>query len=329
MRRSALLGMLALIVAACSADAGTHASSTTTMPTTTTITVATTTTDPSPATTEAAGFPVTVSLAGGELTLDSQPDRIISLSPTATEMLFAVGAGKQVVAVDEYSYYPPQAPVTELSGFTPNLEAIAAYNPDLVIVTYDADGIVDALGRLGIPVAVLPAAASLDDVYTQIEQVGALTGHLAEAVAVSSEMQAEVRQIVDSFPEGAESLTYFHELDPTLYSVTSATFIGKVYELFGLQNIADPADTDGFGYPQLSEEYVIAADPDLIFLADVQCCGQSAQTVADRPGWADLTAVRTGGVIEVDADVASRWGPRIVDYLRHIAEEMGAVMVSG
>ncbi|RMH67259.1 MAG: ABC transporter substrate-binding protein, partial [Actinomyces sp.] len=124
-------------------------------------------------------------------------------------------------------------------------------------------------------------------------------------------------------------ITYYHELDDTLYTVTSGTFVGEIYALFGLENVADPADADGsaFGYPQLSAEYLVDADPDLIFLADTKCCGQSAATVAARPGWDTLTAVREGHVVELDDDIASRWGPRVVDFARAVAAALDTLAV--
>ena len=119
-------------------------------------------------------------------------------------------------------------------------------------------------------------------------------------------------------------LTYFHELDTALYTVTSDTFIGQIYGLLGLESIADEAAgaADAGGYPQLSEEFIVDADPDVIFLADAQCCDQSPATVAARPGWENLTAVTSGNVVVVDEDVASRWGPRTVDFLREVAEAL-------
>jgi iron complex transport system substrate-binding protein len=115
-------------------------------------------------------------------------------------------------------------------------------------------------------------------------------------------------------------VTYYHEIDNTLYTVTSSTFFGEIYGLFGMVNIADAADEDGsaFGYPQLSSEYIVADDPEIIFLADV-LYGESAETVAERPGWAVMTAVQNGDIVELDSDIASRWGPRIVDLARDIA----------
>ena len=242
--------------------------------------------------------------------------RIISLNPTATEMLFAIGAGDQVVAVDEYSYYPEEAPVTDLSGYTPNIEAIAGYEPDLVV----SDVPIEGLDAVGIANHLVPAATTLDDIYTQIEQLGALTGHIAEAAELVLQMQTDIDAALATVPDRDDALTYYHELDNTLYSVTSTTFIGYVYGLFGLQNIADPADVDGaaFGYPQLNEEFVITADPDIIFLADTLCCAQDAETLAARPGWDQMRAVQNGHVIELNDDIVSRWGPRIVDFIEAV-----------
>ena len=137
-------------------------------------------------------------------------------------------------------------------------------------------------------------------------------------------MQADVAEVMAGLPELAEPLTYYHELDPTFYSVTSDTFIGAVYSEVGLVNSAD-AVGDGNPYPQLNQEFIVSEDPDLIFLACTVYCGETADTVAARPGWGALTAVQTSGVIEMDDDVASRWGPRIVDYLRAVGDAVAAV----
>ena len=254
-----------------------------------------------------------------------RPAAIVSLSPTATEMLAAVGALDQLVAVDDQSDFPPEAPVTDLSGFAPNIEAIASYEPDLVVVSDDVDGMVGALESLGIPVLVLPAAVTLDDVYSQISQLGVTTGHEAEAEALVARMQSEIEGFVSGYAAPAEPLTYYHELDPSLFSVSSTTFIGSIYSLFGLQNIADAADAEGSGYPQLSAEHIISSDPDFIFLADTGPGGQTAEVVAARPGWAELTAVSEGRVIELDDDVASRWGPRVVEFVQVIADALALV----
>jgi iron complex transport system substrate-binding protein len=245
------------------------------------------------------------------------PQAVISLSPTATEMLYAIGAGDQVLAVDDFSNHPPDAAakMQGLSGYTPNVEAIVGLEPDLVVTDGTNPDLIEQLESLGVPHWAGPAVGSFEEVYTQIEQLGAATGHVAEAAELVGRMQADVAEIKAGLPQLDTPLTYYHELDDTFFSVTSDTFIGAVYAEIGLVNIAD-AVGGGNPYPQLSAEFILAEDPDLIFLACTKYCGESAETVAARDGWGDLTAVRNGAVIEMDDDIASRWGPRIVDYLR-------------
>jgi iron complex transport system substrate-binding protein len=264
----------------------------------------------------AASYPVTV----GTVTLDKRPEKIVSLSPTATEMLFAIGAGKQVTAVDDNSTYPAGAPRTDLSAFTPNAEAIAARTPDLVVLSNDQNKIVDQLGKLRIKVFLAPAAATLEDSYQQITDLGALTGHGTEAADVATRMKDDIAKLAKDVPQRAKKLTYYYELDPTYYTVTSRTFVGSLFALVGMENIADPADADGSkgGYPQVSQEVVVKANPDFVFLADVKCCKQSPETVKARSGWAGVTAVKNNQVVALDDDIASRWGPRAVDLVRTI-----------
>jgi iron complex transport system substrate-binding protein len=279
---------------------------------------------------EAAAFPVTVKAANGSITIDGRPESIVSLSPTGTEMLFAIGAGEQVVAVDEFSYYPTEAPTTKLSGLEPNVEAIAKYEPDLVVASDDTGDLESSLEALEIPLLVAPAVQTLDETYTQIEQFGAVTGNLAKAADLVASMQSKIDALVDSVPDFDEPPTYYHELDQTYFSVTSDTFVGHVYSLIGLRNIADEAKGAGSQYPQLSAEYIIKADPDIIFLADTKCCDQSEATVSKRPGWGGVEAVENGAIVELDDDIASRWGPRVVDYLRDVVEAVSELQpVSG
>ncbi|MGC0416718.1 ABC transporter substrate-binding protein [Embleya sp. AB8] len=269
---------------------------------------------------DAKSFPATVDSDGTKVTIPAAPKKIVSLAPSATEMLFAIGAGGQVTAVDDQSNFPASAPKTKLSGFKPNVEAITNYTPDLVIASADTDGLVAALNKLKIPVVLTPAAKTFDDSYAQLNTLGTATGHTTQAGEVATRMKTDIATIVAATPKPAKQLTYFHELDNTLYTSTSKTFIGQVYAQFGLKNIADDADKAGTGYPQLSAEYLVQTNPDLVFLADTKCCGQNADTVGKRPGWDRVTAVRNGGVIGLDDDIASRWGPRVVDLVRAVSQ---------
>jgi iron complex transport system substrate-binding protein len=269
-----------------------------------------------------AAFPVTVEGTSGPVTIDEPPERIVSLSPTATEDLFAIGAGDRVIAADEFSTFPPEAPTTELSGFEPNVEAIAGYEPDLVVAAYDPGGLVEGLEKLDIPVLLQDAAPDLEAAYEQIETLGTATGNVEGAETVVESMRIEIEELAGSAP-GAAGATVYHELGPDFYSATSETFVGSVYELFGLVNIADAADAaDAGGYPQLTGEYIVSESPDLIVLADTICCEQTAETVAERPGWDQIEAVANGDIVEASDDIASRWGPRTVDFVELVAEAL-------
>ena len=309
---AALAVLLALVLGACGGDDSDDAAPPAT-------------TSPAAETAPAYEYPVTVEADNGPVTLVEEPTAIVSLSATATETLFAIGAGEQVIAVDDQSNYPADAPVSDLSGFQPNVEAIAGYEPDLVVAAYDPGELVDGLEKLDIPVLLQDAAPDLDAAYEQIEALGAATGNVDGAEAIVESMQIEIEELAASVP-GAAGSTVYHEPGPDFFTATSETFIGSVYELFGLVNIADAAaDADAAGYPQLSGEYIVSENPDLIVLADTKCCEQTAATVAKRPGWDQIDAVANGDIVEADDDIASRWGPRTVEFVALIAEALAGM----
>lgn len=143
-----------------------------------------------------------------------------------------------------------------------------------------------------------------------------------EAEKLASTMRQRIDEIVRRTTKAATIRSYYHELDNTYYSATSNTFIGSIYTMFGLRNIADKFDSEGSGYPKLSVKNVVAANPDIIFLADTNCCGQNAATVAARPGWEKISAVRNKRIVALDDDIASRWGPRLVDLVQVISQKI-------
>ena len=303
------IAALSLITAACGSDGGETTDESATPPT-----APATAPESTPAD---AGFPVTVDVYGTPFTVDARPERIVSLSPSSTEGLFAVGAGTQVIAADEFSDYPAEAPTSDLSGFTPNVEAIVALDPDLVVVSYDPGDLVASLGSTGVQVLILDAAVDLDDVMRQLTILGEVTGNTDTAAEVVTDLEARVAAAIADAPTLDEPLSYFHLLDETLFTVTSSTFIGSVYGLFGLVNVADAADPDGsaFGYPQLSAEFLVDADPDLVFLSS-----GDVESFAALPVLGQLRAVEDDAVVALAPDISSRWGPRIVDFLEQIAE---------
>ncbi|HEY5023557.1 MAG TPA: ABC transporter substrate-binding protein [Acidimicrobiales bacterium] len=269
-------------------------------------------------------FPVSISAANGVARIKARPHAVVSLSPTATEMLYAIGAGAQVKAVDKYSDYPKQAPRTTLDDLSPNVEAIVSYRPDLVVVPGDSTGLTGRLKAFGIPVLSLPPATTLAGAYAEYGQLGRATGHVQAAEIEVAHVKSQIAQVVGAAPKANAGQTYYYELDQTYFSVTSSTFIGKVLGLLGLRNIADraPSAASSGGYPQLSAEFIVQSNPDWVFLADTICCGQTARTVAARAGWSTMQAVQKGQVVGLNDDIASRWGPRIVNLLQTVEDAL-------
>jgi iron complex transport system substrate-binding protein len=296
MRRIASLALVvALVFAACGDDAAT-------------------TTTATPTTAAPSGFPVDVN----GVTVPERPERIVSASAAHTEILFAVGAGDQVVATDAFSDFPPEALDTEkIDGFNISVETVAALDPDLVILFFDPGDVVDGLDQLGIPTLLFDPPATVDDAFDQWIDMGLATGNVAEAEQVVEDADEEIAAIVGDLPTPATPLTYYYELDPSGFSVTSDSFVGSLLQMMGMVSIAD---STGTAFPQLSTEFIVEADPDWIVLADTVCCDANAETLGDRPGWAEMSAVAEGRVVGLDDSVASRWGPRIVDLVRQVAE---------
>lgn len=267
-------------------------------------------------------YPLNIVSADFAAKLPAKPVRIISLSPSATEIIFAINAGSQVLAVDDNSNYPANVPTSALSGFAPNLEAIVALDPDFVILNNDStksDAIHKSLTNLGIPVMMEEAARNLNDVYREITIIGKAVDQQEKARKLIVSMKKRIAKVIKSSKK-VKSQRFFHELDNTLYTATSKTFIGNVYRDLGLKNVADAASgADSSGYPQLSAEYLIRSNPQIIFLADAQY-GESISTVKARPGWQSIAAVKNGRIIELPADIPSRWGPRIVDFYELVAK---------
>lgn len=250
-----------------------------------------------------------------------EPQRIVSLSPSATEILFAIGAGPQIVAVDSFSYYPPEAPVTDLSGWNPNVEAVSAYEPDLVVISTDSNDLVASLEAVGIPVLVSPAPSDIERGYGTISELGEVTGNVDGAEALIEDLRSEIEAALADAPE--VSVRVYHELGDSYFSASSFGFIGSVYAAMGATNIADDADPDGGGFPQLTEEYIIESDPELIVITDQ--VAYTRDDVLARPGWGEVTAVQSGNVVVVNADIASRWGPRLPQFIDAVVDALATV----
>jgi iron complex transport system substrate-binding protein len=272
-------------------------------------------------------FLVSIATTNPSQAAATAPKRIISLSPSATETLFAIGAGSQVIAVDDLSNYPSKAPISKLSAFSPNVEALLNYKPDLIILNADATKATEvktALEKLNIKVFLERAPLDLSQAYLEITALGRATGKISGAQTVVSEMKSKISAAIKK-GKVSKKVTFFHELDNTLYSATSDSFIGKVYRDFNLTNIADPAATaDSAGYPQLQSEYIIKANPKIIFLSDAQY-GESIATLSKRAGWNGIAAIKSKNVVALPEDIPSRWGPRLVDFYEFISTALSNV----
>jgi iron complex transport system substrate-binding protein len=281
----------------------------------------------SPAKAAATKYPLIIKFGGYTTKITKKPTKIISLSPSATEIFFAIGAKSQILAVDNLSNYPAGAPVSEISAFEPNVEAILAKKPDLVLLSIDstkAPQIRNALVKLGIPVLMEKAPATLQDVYAENTLLGKVTDRADGAAKLNASMGKSIKDVLAKAKKSSK-IRIFHELDDTYYSVTSNTFIGKVYKDFGAVNIADAASgADSSGYPQLSAEYLLKSDPQVIFLADAQY-GVTSESVSKRAGWSQISAVKNKKIVELPADVPSRWGPRLVDFYKLIGASLAKV----
>ena len=261
----------------------------------------------------------------------ARPSCVVSLSPTATETLYAIGAGPQVQAVDSDSNYPTTGlPTKRINALNPSVESIIgickstpgspATKPDLVIISYDANSIKAKLRALGVNVVEQDAPTNLGGAYAQIRQLGALSGHVVAARRLATAIATSINADVASVPAHPnKTINVYYELDPTFYSVTSATFVGLLMKKLGLVNIADAQATSAdAGYPQLNAEYVVSANPQLIFLADTVCCQVTPASLAQRPGFSSVSAVVHHHVVSLNDDVASRWGPRLALLMKRI-----------
>lgn len=302
-------------------------------PPTTAPTAAPTAAPPSPAppTAEPTAAPtaeaITITDAiGRRVSLDGAPARIVSLAPSVTESLFAIGAGPQVVGVTQFCTFPPEADaLPEVGGFsadTISVEAIVDLTPDLVIAgSAGQEPVVAALEQLGIPALVFDPT-SFEEVYASLEQLGYLTGNVAGADQVVAAMRARVAAVtavVDQIPAAERPTVFWEVFDEPLMTAGPTTFIGQMIALAGATSIFADATED---YPQVSAEAIVERDPDVILGPSSHADKLSPELVAARPGWGELRAVRDGRVYLLDGDTTSRPGPRLADALEELARTL-------
>ena len=247
----------------------------------------------------------------------SSPKRIISLSPSITEILFEIGSGNQVIAVDNLSNYPNEAPITDISAYDPNVEAISLLNPDLVILSYNIKNLKAALKKIGIETIYLPAPLNFEDILDQIDYLGLQTGNEDKAKKLISKMKNRMKTL-QKLRENEKATKIYHEIDPNYYSPSKFSFIGDIYQKLNYKNVADKADISNLGYPKLSPELIISENPDLIVLPGKD--NKYVEKVKLRPGWGYIEAVKKNKFLLTNNDIASRWGPRILNFASILVE---------
>ncbi len=260
---------------------------------------------------------------GREIILNGPAQHIISLAPSNTEILFAIGASDQVVGRDEYSNYPEATKNVTNIGPTfdeLNTEMIVSLKPDLVLAAQiNAPEQVKALEDLGITIYYLNNPHTLEEMYSNLEIVAQLTGHESEAAMLIESLKQRVAAVDEKIAPISSRPSVFYELDSTdpskPFTAGKDTFITLLIERAGGYNIA--ADLEG--YPQMSLEQIVAANPDFIILGD-SMWGVTPEMVASRPGWENLSAVQNKQVLPFDDDLVSRPGPRLVDGLEELAK---------
>ena len=247
----------------------------------------------------------------------SSPKRIISLSPSITEILFEIGSGNQVIAVDNLSNYPNEAPISDISAYDPNVEAISLFNPDLVILSYNIKNLNTALKKIGIETIYLPAPLNFEDILDQIDYLGLKTGNEDKAKNLISNMKVRMKTL-QKLRENEKATKIYHEIDPNYYSPSKFSFIGDIYQKLNYKNVADKADISNLGYPKLSPELIISENPDLIVLPGKD--NKYVEKVKLRPGWSYIEAVKKNNFLLTNNDIASRWGPRILNFASILVE---------
>jgi iron complex transport system substrate-binding protein len=267
-----------------------------------------------------AAFPMTVADdAGRQVTIAKLPTRIVSIAPSNTEVLYALGVGEKVVAVDQFSNFPTEAKAKATLGsyIKPNLEALVATNPDLVVATsVHAKTVIPELEARNITVVAVDPK-TVDELYDRIKLVGKITGQEAQAERIVGEMRERMSSTAAKVKD-APKRRVFVELSPQLHTAGPGTFVHDLIERSAGQNVAADA---GQQWPQLSQEVLVQKDPEVVLLAD-DAAGETPARVKARPAWDKVAAVRADRVVVIDPDITNRPGPRLADGLEAVARAL-------
>jgi len=315
-RKTLILTLLAALLAACAPAPSTPVVDSAPTDAAATEAVAT------EAATESAAYLVTSDGLGREVTLAAPAERVVSLAPSTTEILFAVGAGAQVVGRDEFSDYPAEAAAIESVGGSMgeySVETIVALEPDLVLAAeINTPELVSQLEELGLTVFYVNNPTTIEEMYGSLENVAALTGH--DASELIDALKARVAAVDEKIAPISARPSVFYEIDASdpakPYTYGPGTFGNLLIERAGGYNIgSEAADM----YPQLSLEQIVVTNPSIILLGD-SMWGVTPESVLTREGWGEIEAVKSSQVFPIDDNLISRPGPRLVDGLEALAK---------
>ncbi len=259
---------------------------------------------------------------GRSVAVPRRVNRIVSLAPANTEILYAVGAGAKVVGVDDFSNYPPEtADIASVGGYGEiNIEAVIALKPDLVLASSLHKTPVEQLEGVGIRCLVVEPH-TLQDVYDDIEMVAEVVGQEAKGEEVVSAMKAKIAAVeaaIDTSPVERRPVVFYEVWDNPLTSAGPNTYTHQIIELAGGSNLTRDAATD---YPEVGFEVVVARNPDVIVFPTYEGAHiPDRAELSERPGWAGIKAVREGNIQTIDADIMSRGGPRLADAVEAMAK---------
>ena len=248
-------------------------------------------------------------------TQENNEMKIISLSTTHTEIIQSLEAENTLVGVDAFSEV--DFPVEIIDAYTVTAEELVPLNPDIVIIAFDFNGIVEGLKAQEINYVLLPPAKNLDDVYAQISTIGDIVNKKNEASSTIRDMKLEINRIINN--SNYQDVNVYHEIGYSygIYSVNSESLIGEIYNLLGVTNIANSEeDPYGSGYPALTEEMVIESDPDFIVVGHSDYLNKD---LSIRDGWGDISAVQNSRVVFLDDTLASNWGTTTLQLVEVLA----------
>ncbi|WP_174734600.1 ABC transporter substrate-binding protein [Mesobacillus harenae] len=270
-------------------------------------------------------FPVTITDAlDNEVTIEAKPEKIVSLIPSNTEIAFGLGLGEQVVGVSDFDNFPEETAQKEkIGGMEFNIEKIISLSPDLVLAhassAHNSEAGLQQLRDAGITVLVVNDATNFEEVYESIQMVGKASGESEKADELVADMKEKLDGIKNKAAEinEADRKSVFVEVSPApeIYTAGTNTFMDEMLKLINAENVVTEE-----GWPKMDPEAVIEKNPDVIITTHGYYTENPVENVMSRDGWQDITAVTNKQVVDVDSDMVTRTGPRLVEGVEALAK---------